>query len=151
MLTSKIEYQKPIKVDIIRVEEVEMDEMWSFVGSKKNQRWLWHAIDHDTHKVLAYHIGSHKDESLVTLKNKLKTFDISFYYTDNWFAYKKLLSTTKHIIGKRKTQAIERKHLTLRARIKRLARKTICFSKLEKMHDIVLGLFINKFEFGMDI
>jgi len=32
-------------------------------------------------------------------------------------------------------------------RIKRLARKTICFSKLEKTHDIVIGLFINRYEF----
>jgi len=35
--------------------------------------------------------------------------------------------------------------------IKRLTRKTICFSKLEKMHGIVIGLLINKFEFGVDI
>jgi IS1 family transposase len=32
-------------------------------------------------------------------------------------------------VRKRNTQKIERKHLTLRTRIKRLARKTICFSK----------------------
>lgn len=38
--------------------------MWSFVGSKKNQRWLSYAIDHDTQEVLEYHIGSHKNESL---------------------------------------------------------------------------------------
>ncbi|MBD2463520.1 transposase, partial [Oscillatoria sp. FACHB-1407] len=31
--------------------------------------------------------------------------------------------------GKANTQKIERKHLTLRTRIKRLVRKTICFSK----------------------
>ena len=30
------------------VEQAEMDEMWSFVGSKSQQRWLWHAIDHHT-------------------------------------------------------------------------------------------------------
>ncbi len=42
-------------------------------------------------------------------------------------------------------QRIERKHLTLRTRIKRLARKTICFSKSIVMHDLVSGLFINKF------
>ncbi|RNC78707.1 hypothetical protein DA717_03100 [Piscirickettsiaceae bacterium NZ-RLO2] len=52
---------------------------------------------------------------------------------------------------KKNTQAIERKHLTLRTRIKRLARKTICFSKSEKMHDVLIGLFINKFEFGKAI
>ncbi len=33
--------------------EAEMDEMWSFVGHKGNPRWLWHAIDHCTGKVLA--------------------------------------------------------------------------------------------------
>src|SRR2546426_1940 len=32
--------------------EAEMDEMWSFVGNKGNPRWLWHAIDHHTGKVL---------------------------------------------------------------------------------------------------
>jgi hypothetical protein len=47
----------------------------------------------------------------------------------------------------RTTQKIERKHLTLRTRIKRLARKTICFSKSIVMHDIVIGLFINRYEF----
>jgi insertion element IS1 protein InsB len=34
--------------------EAEADEMWSFVQRKKNQRWLWHAIDHCSGKVLAY-------------------------------------------------------------------------------------------------
>lgn len=39
-------------------------------------------------------------------------------------------------------------HLTLRTRIKQLARKTICFSKSTLLHDIVIGLFINRYEFG---
>jgi len=49
---------------------------------------------------------------------------------------------------KRHTQKIERKHLTLRTRIKRLVRKTICFSKTTQMHDIVIGLFVNRYAFG---
>src|SRR6266566_6671320 len=43
---------------------------------------------------------------------------------------------------------IERKHLTLRTRIKRLVRKTICFSKSIQMHDTVIGLFVNRYAFG---
>jgi IS1 transposase len=43
------------------------------------------------------------------------------------------------------------KHLTLRTRIKRLSRKTICFSKSVLMHDVVIGLFVNRFEFGLTI
>ena len=54
-------------------------------------------------------------------------------------------------VGKRRTQQLERKHLTLRTRIKRLVRKTICFSRSVKMHDIVIGLFINRFEFGLAV
>jgi IS1 family transposase len=40
------------------------------------------------------------------------------------------------------------KHINLRTRIKRLMRHTICFSKTEQMHDLVIGLFINRYEFG---
>ena len=43
---------------------------------------------------------------------------------------------------------IESKHMNFRTRIKRLVRRTICFSKTERMHDLVIGLFINRYEFG---
>ena len=51
-------------------------------------------------------------------------------------------------IDERPEVANQHKHLTLQTRTTRLARKSICFSKLEKMYDIVIGLFINRFEFG---
>jgi insertion element IS1 protein InsB len=136
-----------IEVVIYRVDEAEIDEMWSFVGSKENQRWLWHAIDRISGKVLAYVFGKRKDEVFLKLKLLLEPFGIKRFYTDDWGAYERHIQSEQHIIGKRNTQKIERKHLTLRTRIKRLARKTICFSKLEMMHDIVIGLFINRYEF----
>src|SRR6266478_4349624 len=63
-------------------------------------------------------------------------------------AYTRHLDPDMHSPGKRNTQKIERTHLTLRTRIKRLVRKTICFSKTTQMHDIVIGLFVNRFAFG---
>ena len=30
-------------------------------------------------------------------------------------------------------------------------RRTICFSKTERMHDLVIGLFINRYEFGVSL
>jgi IS1 family transposase len=39
----------------------------------------------------------------------------------------------------------------LRTRVKRLVRRTICFSKTERMHDLVIGLFVNRYEFGRAI
>ena len=50
-----------ITVDIEQAGEAEVDEMWSFVGKKGNQRWLWHAINHHTGKVLAYVFGRRKE------------------------------------------------------------------------------------------
>ncbi len=57
----------------------------------------------------------------------------------------------KPCLGKRNTQQIERKHLTFRTRMKRLVRKTICFSKTTQMHDIVIGLFVNRYAFGQAV
>ena len=55
-------------VQIHKVEEAEVDEMWSFVGKKTPQRWLWHAIDHCTGMVLAYVLGTHQDDVFLQLK-----------------------------------------------------------------------------------
>jgi insertion element IS1 protein InsB len=32
---------REIRVEIQQVEEAELDEMWSFVEKKSQQRWLW--------------------------------------------------------------------------------------------------------------
>ncbi|HEY9779011.1 MAG TPA: IS1 family transposase [Leptolyngbyaceae cyanobacterium] len=106
-----------------------MTEMWSFVQSKQQQRWLWHAIDKGSGVVLAY-VLPHHDEAFVKLKALLEAFGVTHFYSDGWGADSRHLDADVHTIGKRNTQKIERKHLTLRTRIKRLARKTICFSRI---------------------
>jgi len=132
-------------------EAVEIDEQWSFVKNKSNQYWIWYAVEHSTNTILAYIFGKRKDDVFKELQQRLKPFNIKKYYTDDWGAYERNLSSHEHEIGKKNTQKIERKNLNLRTWIKRLTRKTICFSKCEKMHDIVIGLLINKVEFGINI
>ena len=140
-----------VTVVIRLADEAEVDGMWSYVGRQNDQRWLWHAIDHRTGKVLAYVFGRRQDEVFLKLKALLEPFGITRYYSDYWGAYTRHLDAAEHEPGKRNTQQIERKHLTLRTRIKRLARKTICFSKSIQMHDIVIGLFVNRYEFGLTL
>jgi insertion element IS1 protein InsB len=140
----------PAEVEVVirLAEEAEVDEMGSYVGKRQEPRWLWHAIDHRSGKVLAYVFGRRKDEVFLKLKTLLAPFGITRYYTDYWGAYTRHLDANEHQPGKRNTQKIERKHLTLRTRIKRLTRKTICFSKSIQMHDLVIGVFVNWYEFG---
>ena len=145
-----------VEVEIWRADELEvrrglsseLDEMWSYVARKSNPRWLWHAIDHHTGKVLAYVFGRRQDDVFLKLKALLEPFGITKFYTDGWGAYERHLDAEKHQVGKENTQKIESKHINLRTRIKRLVRRTICFSKTEQRHDLVIGLFINRYEFG---
>ena len=138
-------------VSIGCIDAAEIDEMQSFVGKKSSQRWLWHAIDHSSGQVLAYTLGTREDKVFLELKQLLSPFGITRFYTDKWGAYTRHLEAETHRIGKILTQKIERKHLTLRTRLKRLARKSICFSKSVLMHDTVIGLFINREEFGLAV
>ena len=140
---------REIRVEIQQVAEAEIDEMWSFVEKKSQQRWLWHAIDHRTGVVLAYVLGTHQDEVFLQLKTLLAPLGIDHFYTDGADVYNRHLNPEQHTISKIQTQKIERKHLTFRTRLKRLVRKTICFSKSVQLHDIVIGLFVNRYEFGM--
>ncbi len=148
-----------VEVEIWRTDELEvrrglsseLDEMWSFVARKTNPRWLWHAIDHHTGKMLAYVFGRRKDTVFLKLKALLEPLGITRYYTDGWGAYERHVEAEKHTVGKENTQKIESKHINLRTRIKRLMRRTICFSKTERMHDLVIGLFINRYEFGLSL
>ena len=148
--TAMLRTLNPVEIawDLDRAGEAERDERWSFVGNKSNPRWLWHAIDHHTGKVLAYVFGRRKDEVFLQLKALLEPFGLRRYYPDYWGAYTRHLDPDRHSSGKRNTQKIERKQLTLRTRIKRLVRKTICFSKTTQMHDLVIGLFVNRYAFG---
>src|SRR5262249_34545118 len=106
---------------------------------------------HHTGRVLAYVFGRRKDDVFLELQELLVPFGITKFYTDGWGAYERHLDAEQHQVGKENTQKIESKHINLRTRIKRLVRRTLCFSKTEHMHDLVIGLFINRYEFGQSL
>jgi insertion element IS1 protein InsB len=147
----EVEIWRADALEVRRGLSSELDEMWSYVARKANPRWLWHAIDHHTGKVLAYVFGRRKDEVFLKLQELLEPFGITTYYTDGWGTYERHLDAKQHQVGKATMQKIESKHINLRTRIKRLVRRTICFSKTERMHDLVIGLFINRYEFSRAI
>jgi insertion element IS1 protein InsB len=138
-------------VVVQKVDTTELDEIWSVVRNKEQQRWLWHAIDHQRGAVLASVLGTHADTVFLTLKQLFAPCGISRFDTDDGGTYSRYLHPEPPEIGQEHTQRIARKQLTLRTRIKRLARKTLCFSKSVRMHDMINGLFVNRDEFGPQI
>ena len=135
----EVEIWRADALEVRRGRSSELDEMWSSVRSKAHPRWLWHARDHHTGKVLAYVFGRRQDTVFLELKVLLEPFGITRYFTDGWGAYERHVEAEQHTVG------------TLRTRIKRLVRRTICFSKTEHMHDLVIGLFSNRYAFGVAV
>jgi insertion element IS1 protein InsB len=77
--------------------------------------------------------------------------DLEHFYPDAAGGYDRPLPAAAPTVGKVPTQQSERKPLTLRTRLKRWARKTICFSTSVFMQDPVVGLFVTRYEFGTPV
>ena len=122
----------------------EMDEFWSFVEKKENQRWTWYAMDKKSGVIISWHNGKRTDEDFKTLLKQMEDIPVARYYTDDWGAYSRLLPAEKHQVGKDETWKIERKNLNFRTHLKRLSRKTICYSKNEQIHDNVISMYIER-------
>jgi IS1 family transposase len=83
--------------------------------------------------------------------NAWKTVFHTKVYTDAWDSYVKYILPNKHRIGKDRTWKIERKNLNFRTHLKRLNRKTICFSKNEQIHENIIGMYIESFYYKTGI
>lgn len=126
------------------VADVELDEIWSYVEKKKNQCWLWLAYSPKHRRMLAFSLGKRTDETCQSLLAKLSNIRITRFYTDNWESYRNLIPEVRHWIGKTGTQRIERQNLNFRTHLKRLQRRTICFSKSKKMLEAVVKLYVHQ-------
>jgi insertion element IS1 protein InsB len=92
--------------------------------------------------------GRRTDESLQALVNKVAHLTLLICHKDDRGGYGRCLPAEYvHIVGKDNTWKTERRNLNLRRHLKRLSRKTICFSKNETIHANVIGLYLERYYF----
>jgi len=108
--------------------------LWSFVGKKRCQKWIWLAINRETRENVGIAIGSRTKTTARKLWASLAPVyrQCAVGYTDFWDAYAAILPSKRHhAVGKEsgQTNHIERFNNTLRQRCSRLVRKTLSFSK----------------------
>lgn len=130
--------QKPL---VLFGKEYELDEMCTYVKSKSRKRWIVYAIRKDTRSVVDFSIGSRTNKTLKRVTDTLILSNALKVFTDKLPNYKSLLPTRIHSTKYRGTNFIERKNLTLRTHLKRLSRRTICFSRSEGMLDACLRIY----------
>jgi insertion element IS1 protein InsB len=140
-LASKI--TKPIYCEHNQVYEV--DEMWTFIGKKQPSHYCWitYAINRKTNAVMDVSFGSRSSKVLKKVINTLKMHQPKKIITDGLVTYAKLIKPFKHDTTKYSNNHIERSNLTLRTHLKRLSRKTICFSKSQKVLEACVLLYFD--------
>ena len=119
-------------IEIPRIKphrEYEVDEMWIFLGNKHKPLWIGYALDRKSKEVVAFNAGGRSIEMLSTIFKTVNSSSPSKVYTDYLVHYLSLVPCEVHVRGKRGTTHIERHNMNLRTHLKRLNRKTICFTR----------------------
>jgi insertion element IS1 protein InsB len=128
---------------------LELDELWSFVLKRANKRWIWVALCRRTRQVVAYVIGDRSEATCQKLWSRIPdAYRNAHCYSDFWEAYNLVIPADQHTaVGKETglTAHVERWNLTLRQRLGRFVRKSLSFSKSDKMHELCLRLFLHDY------
>lgn len=130
----------------LQFASIQIDELWSFVGSKANKQWIWLAYHPESHQVVACQIG---DRDVKTFQKLWRQLPIYWrrhldFETDCLQAYKRLIPALQHYPEKSLMQHIEAFNDRIRSRCSRLVRKSRSFSKLKKYHEQAIRFFLFK-------
>lgn len=130
--------QKPI----IKIgKSYEMDELKTYLKCKSNEKWVVYAIDRQSREVVDFRVGGRGKKTLGKVVETLVLSGAKKVYTDGYELYKYLLPKDIHSHRQYNINHIERKNLTLRTHLKRLGRKSICYSKNLLMLEACLKIY----------
>ena len=114
---------------ILQGQIYEVDEIRSFIKRKNSLVWIVYALDRKSKKVVSYNVGARTNNTLNVVLKSLSLSNAKKIYTDRLKNYKYLIPKSIHRTTLYGTNHIERNNLTMRTHLKRLTRKTICFSR----------------------
>jgi len=78
-------------------DELELDEMWSWVLRRRNKRWLWLALCRRTRQVVAYALGCRGAATCRVLWQRIPaSYKTSLCYSDFWAAYTQVVPAPQH-------------------------------------------------------
>lgn len=108
--------------------EYEIDEMHASLVRKK-QIYVTYALRRADRMVVDFGVGARSDDVIRPVVEMVLHTAPSRIYTDRYRVYKDILPNRLHSMRRRGTNYIERKNLSMRTHLKRLGRKTLCYSK----------------------
>lgn len=126
---------------IVKHRIYEVDEIKSFIKRKQNHIWIAYALDRKSKEVVSFNIGARTNSTLSVVTETLHIAEAKRIYTDRLRNHKSLIDHSIHRTSLYGTNHIERHNLTLRTHLKRLSRKTICFSRSMAVLTAILKIY----------
>ncbi len=120
----------------------ELDELKTHVGKKRRERWVICAKSRTTGRIIEMKVGRRTKVHLKVVVDKLLALNPKRIYTDGLKVYKSLIPKEIHCVTRFGINHLERFHLTLRTHIKRLNRKTICYSRKQDMLENTIRIYL---------
>lgn len=103
--------------------------------------WIAYGLETVTNKVAYFSVGKRNNKTLARVIQPLVLSKPTKINTDRFKQYAFLIPKAIHQTKKCGTNNIERKNLDMRTHLKRLNRRTICFSKSLRMLNAVLKFY----------
>jgi len=119
----------------------ELDEIRTYILKKENQYWIAYAICSETKQVIDFVVGKRSKRTLRMIVNTLLLSGVEIIKTDKLNIYQSLIPPLRHVSAAYNINHIERNNLNLRTHLKRLSRRTICFSKSLLMLECCLKIY----------
>src|SRR5690606_4596843 len=119
----------------------EIVDLCTFVKCKRKRIWIVFDFVRETKKIVSFIVGARTNLTLSKVVCNVLKEKLVDVYTDRLKNYRSLIPQCIHKTVRFGTNNIERENLALRTHLKRLSRKTICFSKSEIVLKAVLQIY----------
>ena len=119
----------------------EVDEIRTYLKRKSKLIWIVYALERATKTVVSFCVGARTNKTLNTVLKTLQFSEAKYIFTDGLKNYNYLITKAIHKVKRYGTNHIERNNLTMRIHLKRLNRRTICFSKSVVVLNAVLRIY----------
>lgn len=119
----------------------EVDEIRTFLKRKNKLIWIVYALEKESKKVVSFCVGARTNKTLNVVLKTLCFAEAKRVFTDGLKNYGYLIAKAVHKVKRYGTNHIERNNLNLRIHLKRLNRKTICFSRSLAVLTAVLKIY----------
>ena len=123
-------------------ETAQIDELQTFVGSKKNKFWLWTVVNSKAPGILKLVVGNRSIDTFRLLWRMIQGWACFLYITDGYKVYPCLIEDSDHLVSKTAMTRVEGENCRLRHYLARLHRKTLCYSKSLEMLKASVRLLI---------